>query len=290
VSLETGKSSAAFSQNVKTEMAAGKPQKQAVAIAYSEARKDANPYRSWAEWNEVYTKLLQKRNVAQRDIDKFWKAGEEKLQQNARNRLAKAESDLAEHQKHYIPSTPTYAFGSRRDSADNSTIPVGVNDTTVPAPRSDGETARAERAMRSDVISKVCDAAVRVADRCARYMDSMEARRDADESPGSKREHALVEARGKVSRLQKQMDEMAAEKGEAIKTELEAAKETLAQLEGGAVEKDDKVSVASAEDKAKDSKSVKDSLAEARAHLVSLQGSRVDKNSTGTSRSGNPLD
>lgn len=27
-----------FSENVKTEMAAGKPQKQAVAIAYSEAR------------------------------------------------------------------------------------------------------------------------------------------------------------------------------------------------------------------------------------------------------------
>jgi hypothetical protein len=34
--LEAGKSREAFSQNVKTEMAAGKPQKQAVAIAYSE--------------------------------------------------------------------------------------------------------------------------------------------------------------------------------------------------------------------------------------------------------------
>lgn len=38
--LETGKSSAAFSQNVKTEIAAGKPQKQAVAIAYAEKRGD----------------------------------------------------------------------------------------------------------------------------------------------------------------------------------------------------------------------------------------------------------
>jgi len=36
--LEQGKSEAAFGQNVKTEMAAGKPQKQAVAIAYSEQR------------------------------------------------------------------------------------------------------------------------------------------------------------------------------------------------------------------------------------------------------------
>lgn len=35
--LIPGKSKAAFKQNIKTEIAAGKPQKQAVAIAYSEA-------------------------------------------------------------------------------------------------------------------------------------------------------------------------------------------------------------------------------------------------------------
>ncbi len=35
---EKAKSEAGFSQNVKAEMHAGKPQKQAVAIAYSEAR------------------------------------------------------------------------------------------------------------------------------------------------------------------------------------------------------------------------------------------------------------
>ena len=34
--LSKGKSRAAFSSNVKTEMAAGKPQKQAVAIAYAQ--------------------------------------------------------------------------------------------------------------------------------------------------------------------------------------------------------------------------------------------------------------
>ena len=37
--LLKGKSKKAFSHNVKAEMDAGKPQKQAVAIAYSEARK-----------------------------------------------------------------------------------------------------------------------------------------------------------------------------------------------------------------------------------------------------------
>lgn len=35
--LEKGKSKAAFSHNVRTEIKAGKPQKQAVAIAYREA-------------------------------------------------------------------------------------------------------------------------------------------------------------------------------------------------------------------------------------------------------------
>lgn len=37
--LTKGKSKKAFSKNVKTEMKAGKPQKQAVAIAYAVARK-----------------------------------------------------------------------------------------------------------------------------------------------------------------------------------------------------------------------------------------------------------
>lgn len=38
--LTKGSSKAAMSANIKTEMAAGKPQKQAVAIAYREAGKD----------------------------------------------------------------------------------------------------------------------------------------------------------------------------------------------------------------------------------------------------------
>ncbi len=42
--LEPGKSKSAFSQNVKTEMNAGKPQKQAVAIAYSEERRTSDDY------------------------------------------------------------------------------------------------------------------------------------------------------------------------------------------------------------------------------------------------------
>lgn len=38
MSLKSGTSKATMSQNIRTEIAAGKPQKQAVAIAYSKAR------------------------------------------------------------------------------------------------------------------------------------------------------------------------------------------------------------------------------------------------------------
>ncbi len=41
--LKKGNSRKAVSQNIKTEMAHGKPQNQAVAIALSEARKEKQP-------------------------------------------------------------------------------------------------------------------------------------------------------------------------------------------------------------------------------------------------------
>lgn len=41
--LQKGSSKKAISQNIKTEMAAGRPQKQAIAIAYSVAGKSKKP-------------------------------------------------------------------------------------------------------------------------------------------------------------------------------------------------------------------------------------------------------
>jgi hypothetical protein len=42
VPLEKGKSKEAFKHNVKAEIAAGKPQKQAVAIAYAQQRRSGS--------------------------------------------------------------------------------------------------------------------------------------------------------------------------------------------------------------------------------------------------------
>lgn len=48
--LKKGKSKKAFSDNVRIEMAAGKPQKQAVAIAYSQQRQSRKK-RAKSRWD-----------------------------------------------------------------------------------------------------------------------------------------------------------------------------------------------------------------------------------------------
>lgn len=44
--LKQGSSRKAMSQNIRTEMAAGRPQKQAVAIAYNVAGKSSHPHKN----------------------------------------------------------------------------------------------------------------------------------------------------------------------------------------------------------------------------------------------------
>lgn len=53
--LESGKSQSAFKHNIKTEMAAGKSQKQSVAIAYSESGRDEAPSARMADVNGYIT-------------------------------------------------------------------------------------------------------------------------------------------------------------------------------------------------------------------------------------------
>ena len=52
--LFPGKSKKVFSHNVKAEMKAGKPQKQAVTIAYSKARKKRPSYKNIREESDTY--------------------------------------------------------------------------------------------------------------------------------------------------------------------------------------------------------------------------------------------
>lgn len=48
--LKKSGSRAAMSQNIRTEMKAGKPQKQAVAIAYSVARASGHPHKNLGKY------------------------------------------------------------------------------------------------------------------------------------------------------------------------------------------------------------------------------------------------
>jgi hypothetical protein len=75
VPLEKGKSKKAFSHNVETEMKAGKPQKQAVAIAYREAGEDS----------------------AEAEVEAALQAGEEECE--AEEEAAEAGEREKEHQK-----------------------------------------------------------------------------------------------------------------------------------------------------------------------------------------------
>ncbi len=78
----------------------------------NESRADAQ-YGSWAAWNDVQTKLLQKRNAAERDVQKFWKAEDLAKRQNAEKRLVKALQDIEDHKRDYVPSTSSFVWGKR---------------------------------------------------------------------------------------------------------------------------------------------------------------------------------
>ena len=82
--LESGSSKAAFSKNVATEMNAGKPQKQAVAIAYSK-RGDSSPEMEAFKQRQAAKKQEAEKRVAQAEVlvkqyedirKRFKKAGE----------------------------------------------------------------------------------------------------------------------------------------------------------------------------------------------------------------------
>ena len=86
--LETGKSKAAFGHNVATEMKAGKPQKQAVAIAYSKARGDATDTEA-AKIDHLHDNVV---HIAQRLSELFGRF-EKHMEFHARKGDKKADAD-----------------------------------------------------------------------------------------------------------------------------------------------------------------------------------------------------
>lgn len=67
-----------------------------------------SPFRTWSEWNDVQTKLLQKRNAAQRVIDNAWRADDQarELARGQRS-LDRALGEIESHSKLYVPSVST---------------------------------------------------------------------------------------------------------------------------------------------------------------------------------------
>jgi hypothetical protein len=89
--LIKGKSNKAFQHNIKAEMAAGKPQKQAVAIAYSEAgeakKRDRKETESHSSHSAKRSEHYHKNVVAQKVY-----SGKDKMTQ-ARGQLINPEED-----------------------------------------------------------------------------------------------------------------------------------------------------------------------------------------------------
>ena len=94
--LETGKSKTAFGHNVATEMKAGKPQKQAVAIAYSKARGDATDTEA-AKIDHLHSNVV---HIAQRLTELFGRF-EKHMEFHARKGDKKADASTAEEEKRW---------------------------------------------------------------------------------------------------------------------------------------------------------------------------------------------
>ena len=93
--LETGKSKTAFGHNVATEMKAGKPQKQAVAIAYSKARGDATDTEA-AKIDHLHSNVV---HIAQRLTELFGRF-EKHMEFHARKGDKKADAELYTKKHH----------------------------------------------------------------------------------------------------------------------------------------------------------------------------------------------
>ena len=129
--LETGKSKAAFSHNVATEMKAGKPQKQAVAIAYSKARGDAlSPSSKFT--SGMANKSLKSYEIAglvakelyelRKKIREAEDAGKTQRLADLKELYSRVEREgKAEHESRPINSTK--AFG-RRDATDTEAAKI----------------------------------------------------------------------------------------------------------------------------------------------------------------------
>lgn len=115
MSLEKGSSKAAFSHNISTEVKAGKPQKQAVAIAYSEKGDSANAGFPLGKYGDT----LEPHNMEVRAV--------EKQNEVARHKKKEEKKDREETSA----SSPVPAVGPVGMSSNASPMDSAIN---VPTP------------------------------------------------------------------------------------------------------------------------------------------------------------
>lgn len=163
--LKSGTSEATVSKNIATERAAGKPEKQAVAIAMNKARGDAEKTETDPRNVTRYKVSGSFYNPSAKDkTDKF----EEMVEGEEMSEGAANSAFYQQHSKKY----PHYKIDSiEKQEAAKADGDKGVSQT---------ETQRAGSVLNDAVLNKVADAVQRIADRFSKRMDAEMCRLDSE--------------------------------------------------------------------------------------------------------------
>jgi hypothetical protein len=159
--LKSGSSQETISQNIATEVRAGKPQKQAAAIAYSKARGDAAEGHKEAEEDKNITDLGGALQEAETELQKL-----ERTQEEEKTLLAS---------KFALEDKKTEVQGIRQQIKDQAKLaeqPFGKEKEEEKEKKAD-ESPLAQLERRQDTIAAISDSIARVSAK----VDALQGRR-----------------------------------------------------------------------------------------------------------------
>ena len=135
--LESGKSRGAFEHNVKTEIEAGKPQKQAVAVAYSKQREDAElPQAEFGRQLAALIEEMNKKGVSPALLKQMVKEFTEKMQPSTRKDAeeTKGEQSSEDARMSAIEGRLSEVEGKKGDAEDVfDSVPAGLDPAKLDA-------------------------------------------------------------------------------------------------------------------------------------------------------------